>query len=213
MTILTQLKMGFVAAVIGGVVAVAGVGAAYAKTCPAIPYIGQTRTITLTPDANVVGCYAYGEGNIGNGPNDPLLFGSNGGNTFVLSGPALIPGLMEISDTGGGDPNPFLSGTTNSGNNGNITVAAGASSFSRLVLGLKFGTGGQGPNAQSPDWVAFEISGPGTYTFSQNINSHELSHTVLYGAMAAIPLPAAGFLLLGALGGLGIAGRRKRKTS
>lgn len=39
---------------------------------------------------------------------------------------------------------------------------------------------------------------------------HDLSHLSIYSRLTTIPIPAAGLLLLGALGGLGYVGRRKR---
>jgi len=51
------------------------------------------------------------------------------------------------------------------------------------------------------------VSGEWSVTESQS-----LSHVSLYANVAPIPLPAAGFLLIGALGGLGLM-RRRRKIS
>ena len=52
----------------------------------------------------------------------------------------------------------------------------------------------------------------GTFSIAWT-NSNDASHLSIYGSpAAAIPLPAGGILLLTALGGLGVAARRRRKA-
>lgn len=51
------------------------------------------------------------------------------------------------------------------------------------------------------------------YWFEQLADGSGLSHISDYGEVAPIPVPAAGILLITALGGLGVAARRRRKAS
>jgi hypothetical protein len=66
----------------------------------------------------------------------------------------------------------------------------------------------------NPDYAAFAVdSGEVEGTWS-NVprQGAGLSHVTLYGSVAPVPLPAAGLMLLGALGGLA-ALRRRRRTA
>jgi hypothetical protein len=52
-----------------------------------------------------------------------------------------------------------------------------------------------------------------TYSFDQVATGSGLSHISNYGVVAPVPLPAAGLMLITALGGLGFAARRRRKAA
>ena len=77
-----------------------------------------------------------------------------------------------------------------------------------------------GQPSLSESWFAIKVAG-GLNAFKiiwesvdpdgNRLTQHELSHVSLYAA--PIPLPAAGILLISALGGLGFAARRRRKAS
>lgn len=81
--------------------------------------------------------------------------------------------------------------------------------FKDILLVFKTGTG-----RSTPGFAAFALipSGPTEGEWSVNLQQG-LSHVSLYGSPAPIPVPAAGILLITALGGLGIAARRRRKSS
>lgn len=79
----------------------------------------------------------------------------------------------------------------------------------KAMLVLK---GGNGFAAYLLDLTAGLTGGWSTQalTVGRNNNQPALSHVSLYTTPAPIPLPAAGFLMLGALGGLGLLARRRR---
>lgn len=188
---------------------VGGAITAHASTVATCPDVTASRTFTLDPSS---GCYAYGDGNInGNPAHDPILNGATmGGNTFNLVTGPVLTGLIVLdkSDAAGSVLDGALSGDVGPSGpkTGTITVS-GTAGYTSLVLGLKVG-GGQ----DSPEWAAFFIDGDGSYDYTVTSRTGGgMSHVMLYGVATPIPVPAAGFLLLGGLGGLA-ALRRRRKT-
>ena len=57
-----------------------------------------------------------------------------------------------------------------------------------------------------------DLGAPQTYTWTMVGRGGGLSHYVEYGSVPHVPLPAAGFLLLGAIGGLGFVKRRRKSA-
>lgn len=101
------------------------------------------------------------------------------------------------------------------------TSATGGADVTNATLGLN------GDLAQFQDLFVSEGSGIGisrfsgfnlaagesfTFTFN-NEGGADLIGTSLSFSIAAVPVPAAGLLLIGALGGLGAAARRKKKAA
>lgn len=184
----TVVLAGFVAI---GVSAIA-TGSALAATCPPSPS-GSERVFTLisTPDSS---CLAYGAGNL-NGNSDAIN--------------ALGYVTLDKSDdlTTGALPQSLTFTPPTSGLGGTFSIAAAG--YTSFVVALKSGEG-----QLDPDWAAFLLPAgvlSGSWTIS---GKQELSHAVLYGIAATVPLPAALPLLAGGIGLLGALGwRRRRKYS
>lgn len=111
------------------------------------------------------------------------------------------------TDTG---PNTAALNMTGNVQSGSYAVSP-VGVFNQLMLVFKSGNG-------RPDtYIGYLLSAlTGTYTSpflnDKNNNSKDISHVSLYGrtaSVAPIPLPAAGILLMTALGGLVLARRRK----
>lgn len=80
-----------------------------------------------------------------------------------------------------------------------MLLLKGGDGFAAYLLDIGAGLSG--------GWTTLALS------VGQNDNQPALSHVSLYTTPAPIPLPAGGLLLITALGGLGIAARRRRKSS
>jgi hypothetical protein len=95
-----------------------------------------------------------------------------------------------------------------SGLSGTFSLTASLlSGFTDFVIAFKTGQGNL-----NPDWAAFKLPAgvtSGTWTIS---GSQALSHANLYGKVSAIPLPAAGVLLLTLACGFGILKHRQSTT-
>ncbi len=79
-----------------------------------------------------------------------------------------------------------------------MAVVKAGDYFSAFLLDTSLGTKGAGNT--------FSI------VVGKKLNNPDISHLTLYNTPAVVPLPAAGWLLLMGLGGLGVASRRRRKA-
>lgn len=121
--------------------------------------------------------------------------------------------LIDKSDNAvdGSDPDALnvVTGSLIGGLTGTFDIDT-ADTYGGYVIVLK---GGGGQN--DPGWGAFSFTDLSAVfewwiTDSARKNPNALSHVDLYGIVAPVPLPAAGFLLIGGLGGLAMVRRRKR---
>jgi len=188
-------------------------GGASAATVATVSCPGdRVFSVTTAPGST---CFATGVGNINGNPDltkknpDPLY-------PLLLAAFGAGHVLIDKSDDAksGLKPNALV-GALESGLSGSWSFtlpSAGAGfSWTNVILAFKAGSGGKKLN---PDWAAFVIPNSvisGTWAFS---GKQALSHVNLYAQSvpAPIPLPAAGFLLLGALGGLAVLRRRRREA-
>lgn len=166
------------------------------------------REFSLTTDPGST-CFAFGIGNIsgnaGGGDLDPLyaLFSTSFGAGHLL---------IDKSDDGTSGLKPdALIGALTSGLGGSwsfLLPDAGAGfAWTNVILAFKSGNG-----QLNPDWAAFLVPDGVTSGDWAISDKQALSHANLYAQKvpASIPLPAAGILLVGALGGLAALRRRRR---
>jgi hypothetical protein len=162
---------------------------------PGGPTGGRDFTVTIEgPPA--AGCVLYGNGPSGPGTDPAIL--------AAVTPAILLDKTDEVFASGvvltiPGIENDLLSGTWS------ISVPVG---FVLTNVHLLFQTGVAQLN---PDWAVFSIP-DGILSGSWTVERHALSHANVYGTLtpAAIPVPAAGLMLLGALGGLAALRRRRR---
>lgn len=168
------------------------------------------REFTIATDPGST-CFASGTGNISGEDS-----GANPDPLFALLATGLGPGhiLIDKSDdtTSGLFPNGALSGSPSliSGLSGDWSFLLPPGTWTNVVIAFK-----SGQNQLDPDWAAFLLPDgvtSGTWSIS---GQNALSHVNLYAQRTTtpIPLPAAGFLLIGALGGLGLVARRRSKPA
>ncbi|WP_181366366.1 VPLPA-CTERM sorting domain-containing protein [Albidovulum aquaemixtae] len=182
-------------------------GAATVKTfCPGAAS-ATTRQFSVTTIAPGATCVATGLGNISgnaNGARPDPIFGVLGAGYQLIDKSDSGPAVLNVSG---------VSGT--SGLWSFILPAAPAGMiWTNLVLAFKSGQGGGGskPKVTGPDWAAFLLPSGASSGLWSISGQQSLSHANLYGqlAPAAVPLPAAGVLMVGALGAFAAVRRRRR---
>jgi hypothetical protein len=174
-------------------------GAATVKTyCPGTSGAGDREfTVTIEgPDA--AGCVLWGSGNTDIPANEAAILAEVSPAILLdkSDGASLVPGV-EILVTGV----KSLSGLWE------ILVPTGFT-LTNAFIALKSGEG-----QLDPDFALFSIpDGILSGSWSIDAGNQSLSHISLYGTLvpATVPVPAAGLLLIGALGGL--AALRRRRT-
>ncbi len=153
------------------------------------------REFSVTTDPGTATCILYGAGNL-NGNNDPVNQLAPGYLTLDKSGD-LVSGVLPGSLTAT-PPTSGLSGT----------FSFSAPGYTDFIIAFKTGVG-----QLEPDWAAFLLP-LGVTSGSWSISGQqELSHALLYGRQAVVPLPAAAWLLLSGAAGLGLLARRRRPAS
>lgn len=194
---ISRVKTLMAAAVLAGVSALGFGSAAHAVTCS--PDAGKDRYVTFDGGTS---CLDYGTG----AQADNLFQADNPTYVQIAKAEAATPNALDgiLDATTGG----LFTGTS-----GNITWTppAGYSAFAVL---FKFGQ----PSIED-SWFVFTLPTTGfvsSYWFlhaegsSTPLSQYALSHTTLYGVPAPVPVPAAGVLLIGALGGLAMVRRRRK---
>ncbi|MGR3321605.1 MAG: VPLPA-CTERM sorting domain-containing protein [Pseudooceanicola sp.] len=180
-------------------------GSAYAATCNYVNRYDANDTFetTLTP---AVSCYAFGAINInGNPDKDPILAnGDIDGNWIDFVGPSIAN--LKLIDQGYSFSNSEEDGKDGKALSEISIAQSEISGWTDLVLGVKFGN----------QYVAFNLveanfpDPTSIFNFTADPKQQAgVSHVVLYGRMTEVPVPAAGLLLVGALGAFGVARRRK----
>lgn len=160
--------------------------------------------LVVAPDASLVNQYRSPFETAGLGATVPGFYSVGGGAVYAGTGNPAILALDAISDTISlfwGSPDGFNTLELLKGN----TVVA-------TISGALFNN-----PAIEASFVSITADGPAEYfdtvkfiaqTDNGTANAFEFSNV----RVAAVPVPAAGFLLMGALGALGVARRRKKSA-
>jgi hypothetical protein len=164
---------------------------------PGGPTAGRDFTVTIE-GPTAAGCVLYGNGPSGPG-TDPAILTAVSPATLLDKTDSVGASGVVLTAPSGDSTNLF--GTWS------ISVPTG---FVLSNVYLLFQTGVAQLN---PDWAVFSIPN-GILAGSWTVERNGLSHANVYGTLtpATVPVPAAGLMLLGALGGL-VALRRRRKAA
>jgi len=205
---LTQMKTLAMAALF----AAASLGAAQAATVTSTcPDSGSwDRTFTLSSgDANVtsIDCYGWGAGPA---IQDPVLTGQLAADGYDYAG--TVSDINPAGDTSGFDDLYSMLG----GEGGSFDTLGAYDAVLIFKVGPAICPSQTVPGLPCvPAFAAFEISTTGDALLSWATDKcmDGLTHVSIYLKPAAVPVPAAGFLLLGALGALMALMRGKRGTT
>ena len=154
---------------------------------------GNQRFVELTTVGADAQCLLASGGNLtGNPMNDPFLLANSNFVTIDKSDDAVS----------GTDVDAFGSNEVqglNEGTQGSFDFSSVAGSYLQFAIGFK--TGGNG-NQDNVSFVFLLPAGITSGIWEIMIKNQELSHAVLYGVPAPVPIPAAAWLFLTAVGGL-----------
>jgi len=148
---------------------------------------------------------AFGGGNQGNDPGP-------GGGFQIGSDFFGFTAKVDFEDSGKvlSGENIGLDADMNMPNPGTWSFTQGAMGGNPFLIVLK--------QSNNPGYAVWLFDGASAASFSGTwsvawSNTNDISHLSVYGNPSPIPLPAGGLLLITALGGLGFAARRRRKSS
>jgi hypothetical protein len=163
------------------------------------------RFVTLTTDPGTATCLYFAAGDaLGGGNNN-----NNSNDGFLQAFPEYI--LLDKSDENKGIEDGALTGAgINGGTSGDFSIGTLTGQYSHLAIGFKSGGGQNALSAFVFKLPSGVTSGDWDFSFQQ-----ALSHANLYGiegTATPIPLPAAGWMLISGLAGLGFLGRRKARA-
>ena len=144
----------------------------------------------------------------------PGTCGTYGNNDINVNSPPFSGyTLIDATGTSGGTANGALTGISTGqpgGTSGSFTVAVpGNLAYTSFLMLFRVGTGDP-----RPDWITFLLPAiNGTWTWSLNSGNNYLTQVAIYGAVAAVPVPAGVALLGTGMGLLGLLGWRRKRPA